>query len=75
MNNLTYVVISDVSAVEFGKVLETPGALRWSVDGTQTLVKFEGETTPDFLEGKTARNHDEIRELMASAAWSEPDPE
>jgi len=78
MNHRTYVVIpaATVESVDFEKVMETSeSTLRWSVDGTQTFVKYEG-ATPDFLEGLglTERNHDEIRALLATSEWSDPDP-
>ena len=75
MNNRTYVVIDadEVEDVKFDAVLEdSPATLRFSVDGSQTFVKFVGDT-PDFLVGKAQYNHDEIRALMATAAWTEPD--
>jgi hypothetical protein len=50
--------------------------LRWNLADppTHTFVKYEG-ATPDFLEGLTAYNHDEIRTLLATSEWSEPDPQ
>jgi hypothetical protein len=77
MNHRTYVVIpaATVESVDFEKVMETSeDTLRWSVDGTKTFVKYEGER-PDFLEGLTSYNHDEIRALLATSEWSDPDPE
>ena len=89
MNHRTYVVIprsvilpdldpdldpDEVPENRFEKVMETSeSTLRWSVDGTQTFVKFVGDT-PDFLEGLTAYSHSEILNVMATSAWSEPDP-
>ena len=90
MNHRTYVVIprsvilpdldpdldpDEVPENRFEKVMETSeSTLRWSVDGTKTFVKFVGDT-PDFLAGLTSRNHDEIRTLLATSEWSNPDPE
>ena len=74
MANRTYVIINaaDVEEVNFSEVLETSeDTLRWSVDHTQTFVKFEG-ATPDFLEGKTLRNHAEIRAILATPEWTNP---
>ena len=76
MNHRTYVIIdaADVEEVDFDEVLETSeDTLRWSVDESQTFVKFEG-ATPDFLEGKTLRNHAEIRAILATPEWTNPDP-
>ena len=46
-----YVIIDDqVSSVDFNQVLETSAdTLRYNLAGTQTFVKFEGDT-PSFLE-------------------------
>ena len=76
MNNRTYVIIEadDVSTVDFDEVLETSAdTLRWSVDESQTFVKFVGDT-PSFLDGKTQYNHDEIRAVLATEDWTTPPP-
>lgn len=76
MNNRKYVIIgsSEVSSVDFSKVAETSkDTLRYSVDGTKTFVKFEGDT-PDFLDGKTQYNHSEILSILATDEWTNPDP-
>jgi len=73
--NRNYVIIdaSEVSSVDFDQVLETSAdTLRFSVDGTKTFVKFEGET-PSFLEGKTANTHSEMLEILAGEEWTDPD--
>jgi hypothetical protein len=73
MNNRTYVIIDadDVSSVDFDAVMQTSAEhLRYSLDGTKTVVKFVGDT-PSFLVGKTQYNHDEIRVVMATSAWTE----
>jgi hypothetical protein len=70
----TYVIInaSDVPQVDFAEVLETSeDTLRWSVDGTQTFVKFEG-ATPDFLVGKTQLTYEEILDLLDNPSWTHP---
>ena len=74
MNNRTYVIIDadDVSSVDFDAVLQTSAeTLRYSVDGTKTVVKFVGDT-PSFLVGETQYNHDEIRAIMATPEWAGP---
>lgn len=70
-----YVIIdaSEVSSVDFDQVLETSAdTLRYNVAGTQTFVKFEGDT-PSFLEGKTANTYSEMLEILASEEWTDPD--
>lgn len=69
-----YVIIDaeDVSSVNFSQVCETSeGTLRYSTDGTKTFVKFEGDTIPSFLSGKTQLSADEIRVILndPSGIW------
>ena len=75
MSHRTYVIIdaADVPQVDFSEVLETSeDTLRWSVDESQTFVKFEG-ATPDFLDGKTQYNHAEILAALDVPDWTQPD--
>jgi hypothetical protein len=72
----TFVIIdaSEVSSVDFNQVLETsPSTLRYSLDGSQTFVKFEGDT-PSFLEGKTANTYSEMLTILSGSDWTDPDP-
>ena len=72
-----YVIIdaSEVSSVDFDQVLETSAdTLRFSVDGSKTFVKFEGDT-PSFLEGKTANTHSEMLEILAGEEWTSQETE
>lgn len=73
--NTTYVIIdsSEVSSVDFDQVRENSAeGLRYSLDGSKTFVKFEGDT-PSFLEGKTQYTHSEILAELATPEWTEPD--
>ncbi len=73
MRNYVIIDASEVSSVDFNQVLETaPETLRFSVDGTKTFVKFEGDT-PSFLEGKTQYSHSEILTILAGEEWTNPD--
>ena len=59
LNMITYTIINKtkVSEIDFSQVLETSeSALTYSVDGSQIVLKFEGET-PAFLEGLQQYNH------------------
>lgn len=70
-----YVIInsSEVSSVDFNQVLETSAdTLRYNLAGTQTFVKFDGDT-PSFLEGKTTYTHSEILTILSGADWSSSD--
>jgi hypothetical protein len=72
----TYVILdtAEISSVDFNQVLETSiDSLRYSVDGSKFLLKYEGDT-PSFLEGKTEYTHSEILAILATDEWSSPDP-
>jgi hypothetical protein len=65
--------VSEINIVDFSKVLETSAdTLRYSLDRTQTFVKFEGNT-PSFLEGKTQYNHSEILNILSGTDWTDDD--
>tara|TARA_R110002020_G_scaffold297811_1_gene513565 strand:+ start:543 stop:767 length:225 start_codon:yes stop_codon:yes gene_type:complete len=68
-----YVIInaSEVSLVDFSQVMETSAdTLRYSLDESQTFVKFDGDT-PSFLSGKTSYTHSEILTVLAGEDWAE----
>ena len=70
-----YVIIdaSEVSSVDFDQVLETSAdTLRYNLAGTQTFVKYEGDT-PSFLDGKTANTHSEMLTILSGEEWTNPD--
>ena len=68
-----YVIIaaSDVSSIDFDQVMETSATLRYSLDGSQTFVKFDGPP-PSFLDGKTQYDHSEILTILAGPEWTDP---
>ena len=69
---ITYVIIdaSEVANIDFDKVAETStDTLRYSLDGTKTFVKFEGDT-PSFLVGKPQHNHAEILSILSGPEWT-----
>ena len=76
--NRKYVIIptSEINNVNFTEVLETaPGTCRYSVDGTKTFVKYEGDM-PLSVQGITGKSieysHDEILAILATAEWTSP---
>ena len=74
-NSHTYVIIdaSEVDSVDFSKVINTSAdMLRYSLDGTKTFVKFDGDT-PSFLEGKTTYDHSEMLTILSGSDWTDPD--
>ena len=69
-----YVILNadEVSTVNFDEVLQTSAdTLRYNPAGTQTFVKFEGDT-PSFLAGKTQYTHSEMLEILAGEEWTAP---
>ena len=72
-----YVIINsdEVSSVDFSQVDETSAdTVRYSVDGSKTFVKFDSDTTPSFLDGKTQYSHSEILTILATDEWTPDDP-
>jgi hypothetical protein len=70
-----YVIINsdEVSSVDFSQVAETSAeTVRYSLDGSKTFVKFDSDTTPSFLEGKTQYSHSEILAILATDEWTDP---
>ena len=71
--NRKYVIInaSEVGSVDFSQVNETSAnTLRYSLDDSQTFVKFDGDT-PSFLDGKTQYTHSQILTILAGEDWYE----
>ena len=72
-----YVIINsdEVSSVNFDQVDETSeSTLRYSLDGSKTFVKFDTDTTPSFLDGKTQYTHSEILTILATDEWTPDEP-
>ena len=72
-----YVIIDsdEVSSVDFSQVEETSAdTIRYSVDNSQTFVKYDSDTTPSFLEGKTQYTHSEILNVLATDEWTPDEP-
>ena len=73
----TYVIIDsdEVSSVDFSQVEETSAdTIRYSVDNSQTFVKFDSDSTPSFLDGKTQYTHSEILNVLATDEWTPDEP-
>jgi len=62
---------SEVSSIDFSQVIETSAdTLRYSLDDSQTFVKFDGNT-PSFLNGKTSYTHSEMIAVLDGVDWYE----
>jgi len=72
---MKYVILntSELGAVDFSEVKEgSSDTLSYSLDGTQTFVKYEG-TQPFFLLGKTEYTHEEILTILSGPEWTSED--
>ena len=68
----TYVILStsELDSVDFNQVLQdSADTVRYSVDGTKFLLKFEGDT-PSFLIGEPQYDHAEILNILAGVEWA-----
>ena len=72
---VTYVIIDTTeitdenSVIDFSKLMNRNAAmLRYSLDGSKTLLKYNGEQ-PSFLSGKKTYTYDEIKVEMAKSDW------
>ena len=71
----TYIIINmtEIGLVDFNSVLETSqSTVRISVDGTQTVLKWNG-SEPSFVASLSSYDgpytHSEILPIMATTAW------
>ena len=72
-----YVIINadEVDSVDFSQVDETSAdTVRYSLDGSLSFVKFDTDTTPSFLVGKTQYTHSEILTILATDEWTSDEP-
>ena len=72
-----YVIINadEIASVNFSQVDETSeNTVRFSTDGSQTFVKFDSDTTPSFLVGKTQYTHSKILTILATDEWTPDEP-
>ena len=75
---LTYLIIksSEIDSVDFSQVCETSAeTVRRSLDDTKTFIKWEGDQ-PSFVSGLTETEgpytNEEIRAILATDAWTDP---
>ena len=74
-DNRHWVIISasDVSNIDFSQVFETSAdTLRYSIDGTQTFVKYDG-SQPSSVTACSSKSqeygHDDILAILHTEAW------
>ena len=68
---------TEVDKIDFSQVCETSAeTLRFSVDGTKTFVKWDGETPACVSLLQTASphyTHEEILEILSTEEWTSPE--
>jgi hypothetical protein len=70
-NHYCVVNASDLSSIDFSQVEDdSPGALRYSLDGSKFIVEYSG-VKPSFLAGLTDYTHTQIKDLIhdVSQGW------
>ena len=75
--NYLIIQASDIGSVDFAEVCETSAeTLRYSVDNTKTFIKWD-DAQPAFVAGLTNTEgpytNAEIRTILATDAWTDPD--
>jgi hypothetical protein len=81
-NTKTYATVnlSDIGLIDFAQVGESAAStVRKSVDNTQFVIKWQEGYIPTFIMDETVvpvgtYDHHAILELMATSAWSLPEP-
>ena len=76
----TYITfnVSEIDSIDFNQILETSvETLRYSVDKTQTLVKWEGEVPSCVLSLTTKSSYmsyNQILALLSTPIWTSNEP-
>ncbi len=68
--------VSEIYLVDFNEVFETSvETLRYSLDQTKTLIKYDSYQNPSFYESMVTKEgtytHEEIGSIMATSAWTD----
>ena len=75
--NFMILNVSEINKINFSEVLETSTQwLRKSVNNQKTLIKWDGNTIPSFIQTLTTSEgpytYDEITTILNSSEWTEP---
>jgi hypothetical protein len=68
--------VSETALVDFNEVFETSAeTLRYSLDQTKTLIKYDSYHIPSFYENMVTKEgpytHEEIVSIMATSEWTD----
>ena len=71
---------SETGSIDFTQVLETSiETLRLNLSGSQTFVKYNGDTMPSSVSSLTTKegpySHDEILNILTGSEWADPNAE
>ncbi len=71
---------SETGSIDFTQVLETSiETLRLNLSGSQTFVKYNGDTMPSSVSSLTTKegpySHDEILNILTGSEWTDPNME
>ena len=65
--------VSDITDEMIASAIQTSmDTLRKTLDGTQAILKWDGDT-PTCFDGMTTYNHSEILTELAKSTWTEAD--
>ena len=69
LNNMEYCIIPtiEIDNINFAKVVEFRETLRYSLDGSEFISKYEGEK-PETLNQYNSLNHKDIRAFINNPA-------
>ena len=71
---MTYCIVPfPPTAEQYAAAIESPDTVRRSLDDSECVLKWSGNTPPAF-DGLTLFNHAEVIVVMQSAAWTAPMP-
>lgn len=77
MNKLYLIFnVSEIPLVDFSEVFETSvETLRYSLDQTKTLIKYDSYNIPSFYENMVTKEgpytHEEIVSIMTTPEWTD----
>ena len=69
--NMKYVILpsSDLSSVNFDQVEESASSLRYSLDDSKFILKYQG-SQPSFLAGSTEYTREEMATIVNGSDWT-----
>tara|TARA_R110000744_G_scaffold121343_3_gene225963 strand:- start:1118 stop:1378 length:261 start_codon:yes stop_codon:yes gene_type:complete len=71
--------VSELGDVNFNQTLETSAeTVRLNLSGSQTFVKWEGETVPSSIDALTTKEgpyaYEQILNILTGSAWTSDEP-